>query len=352
MTLPISMNTKENTSEEIDLGQLFKLIGNAINTFFNRIAFILKTIFHLFIVTLLFFKGHFLKFSLATFLGVGVGGYIDYTASPLYKSVMIIQSNFNSTRQLYSNIDFYNQLVKNQETKELSEVLHISQSIAKSIKNIEITGVSDEIQKLKQFGEFIKNLDSVTLKNVDYQDYLQEFNDINAEFHQEVQIEATAPETAKQCQKGIVTSIENNEYFKLQKKVNEDNIMVIDSMIKKQQREINKLQSFYKEIRLLEAQQPVGATNINLTDNKIERISEIELFNQIKKLKEEEVKLNIEKAKTKSTVNIISEFPERGILKNDFFSKKIIQMPLFFISGLFLILIMYVFNKYLANYTK
>ncbi|GAA3651551.1 hypothetical protein [Flavivirga jejuensis] len=348
------MNIKENTntSEEIDLGQLFKLIGNTINVFFKRIAIILKTIFHLFILFLLFFRDHFFKFLLALFLGIGVGAYMDYIAVPLYKSTMVIHPNFNSVKQMYSYIEFYNQLAKQQESKELAEVLNIPLEIAKSVKHIEIAAFSDEIQKMKQFSKFIENLDSITLKEIDYQDYLKKFNDINAEFH-EIQIEATKPEAAKQCEKVIVTAVQNNEYFKLQKKIYDDNIIVKDTMIRDLQREIKNLQSFYKEIKILEAQKlEGGTTNINLTDNKIEQISEIELFDQIKKLKDEKVELNIDKGKTINIINVISEFPNKGILINDFSSKKIVQMPLFFISVLFLIIVMGVLNKYLANYSN
>ncbi len=346
------MNTKENTSEEIDLGQLFKLIGNAINTFYNLISNSLKAIYHLFILCILFLRVHFFKFCLVAILGMGLGGYIDYNTLRVYKSSMIVQPNFNSVQQLYNNIEFYNQLVKEGESEELGKVLHIPLSAAKSITNIEITALTDRVQKIKQFDEFIKDLDSITRKNINYQDYLKNFNEINAEFHK-IQIEATAPETAKQCQKVIVTSIKNNEYFKLQKKVNDDNLTVRDTMVSKQLEEIDKLQSLYKEIRVLEAQQTEGTTNINLADNsKIEKIPELELFKEIDKLKEEKTEVNIEKANTNNIINTISDFPNRGVLINDLRYKKIIQIPTLFMGILLSILAILTFNKYLANYKK
>ncbi len=264
---------------------------------------------------------------------------------------MIVQPNFNSARQLYSNIEFYNELVEQGENEELAGVLHIPQSAAKSITNIEIMALINEERKIIKFDEFIKDKDSVTRKSINYEDYLKNFNEINAEFYK-IQIEATAPEIAKQCQKVIVASIETNEYFKLQKKVNDDNLAVKDTMISEQLKEINKLQSFYKEIRVLDAQQSVGATNINLADNKIKQTPEFELFKQIEKLKEEKTEVNIEKANTKNIINIVSDFPNRGKLINDLRFKKIVQMPALFVVILLLILIMPIFNKYLAKYSK
>ncbi len=343
------MSTKETITEEVDLGQLFKLIGNAINTVYNRVFNTLRNIYHIFIRFILFLRAHFLKFCYVAILGVGLGAYLDYNALPVYKSSMIVQPNFNSARQLYSNIEFYNQLAEQKDSKELAVVLDIPLSLAERITNIGIEAFTDKAQKIQQFNEFIKNLDSITLKSIDFQDYLKNFNNINAEFHK-IKVESLAPEIAKQCQEIIVTSINNNPYFKSQKKANDDNMAVRDTMIKEQLKEIKKLQEFYKEIKILDAKKVSGTTNINLADNKEERVSEFELFKQIEKLKDEKVQLNIDKVNRENIINIISEFPDKGILIDNLWSKKIVQMPLVFMVVLFSILIILAFNKYLANY--
>ncbi len=343
------MSTKETITEEVDLGQLFKLIGNAINTVYNRVFNTLRNIYHIFMRFILFLRAHFLKFCYVAILGVGLGAYLDYNTLPVYKSSMIVQPNFNSARQLYSNIEFYNQLAEQKDSKELAVVLDIPPSLAERITNIGIEAFTDKAQKIQQFNEFIKNLDSITLKSIDFQDYLKNFNNINAEFHK-IKVESLAPEIAKQCQEVIVTSINNNPYFKSQKKANDDNMAVRDTMIKEQLKEIKKLQEFYKEIKILDAKKVSGTTNINLADNKEERVSEFELFKQIEKLKDEKVQLNIDKVNRENIINIISEFPDKGILIDNLWSKKIVQMPLVFMVVLFSILIILAFNKYLANY--
>lgn len=356
------MNTKENTntSEEIDLGQLFKLIGNAINAFFNRIAIILKTIYHCFMSCALFFRDHFFKWCTAAILGIGIGAYLDYNAEPLYRSSMIVEPNFNSDQQLYNNIQYYNKLILLEDNKknELAKALNIPLFLAKSINSISIEAVTNEIEQLKRFNEFVQDLDSLALQEVQYEEYLKNFNDLNARLHK-IQIEATLPETAKECQEVIVNAIQNNEYFKAKKEANDDNIIITDYMISEQQKEINNLQVFYKKIKMLEAKTQElnnkAATNINLTDNNStnkELISEIELFNQLRQLKSEKIILNKEKVQTRNIINIISEFSNKGVLINDFWYKKIVQIPVLFVTVLFLILIMFKFNKYLKNYSS
>ncbi|TSE06284.1 MULTISPECIES: hypothetical protein [Aquimarina] len=342
---------KEHTSEEIDLGQLFHLIGTMINRFFKLIGDIFKSIFHLSILFLKFIRGHFLKFITVGFIGLAIGGYLDHIAQPTYRSSMIIEPNFNSVQQLYNNIEFYNQLAIQQENKALAEAFHIDEKEALYINKVTIESFSDETQRIKQFSEFIGELDSISQQQVDYEYYLKNFNDINAKFHK-IEIETTSPEIAKKCQKAIVTSIENNEYFKLQKEINDYNIALGDSIIEQQKKEIDDLQEFYKKIKILEAKKPDGATSINLAENKPYQSSEIELLNQAQKLKNEKIKLNKEKANTKNTVNIISEFPNKGALVSDFFSKKIVLTPILLVSVLFLTLVMISLNKYLMNYDK
>ncbi len=342
---------KDNNSEEIDLVELFKLIGNTFNKFFVFIRNILKKAFHFFILFLEFIRIHFFKFIIAIFLGLAIGGYLDYTSQPLYRSSMIVEPNFSSAQQLYNNIEFYNQLAQQEDHETLAEALYIGKKEASSIKKMSIESFSDQTQRIKQFSSFISELDSISQKKVDYNDFLENFNNINGRFHK-IKIEATSSEIAKKCQKAIVTSIENNEYFTLQKRINDHNIALKDSIIAKQQEEINQLQEFYKKIKIIEAQKSGAGTNINLAESQQDQISGIELLNQARKLKDEKIELNNEKANTKNTINIISEFPNKGVLVNDFLDKKMVQLPIILFMVIFLVLMLLHLNTFLKNYEK
>ncbi|WP_299434156.1 hypothetical protein [uncultured Aquimarina sp.] len=345
------MSSKENTSEEIDLGQLFKLIGDGFNRLFTFIVNIFKGIFHSIILFLQFIRRHFLKFAIAGCVGLVTGWYWDSISEPIYGSSMIVEPNFNSVQQLYNNIEFYNELAIKRESKALAQALSIPDSFALTIKKIKIESFSDKTQKIRQFSEFIQELDTVSRKLVDYEDYLNNFNDINAKFHR-IQIEATNPIAAKKCQKTIVRSIENNEYFLLQKNVNDVNIALRDSLIEKQLIEIDSLQDFYKKIKILEANKSVSSTSINLAKESSSSASEIDLLVQSKLLKEEKVRLNNLKANTKSTINVISDFPEKGALINDLVTQKKVLLPIAFIVLTFIALILLSINKYLKEYNK
>lgn len=347
-------SNRENNSEEIDIGQLFKLIGDGINKLFRFIGKIFKGIFHLVILFLQFIQTHFLKFVIAGVVGLAIGWYLDTSSEPVYRSSMIVEPNFNSTQQLYNNIEFYGKLAEEEEFDNLANALKISSKKASSIKAVIIESFSDENQKLKQFSEFVITLDSTSRANLSYMDYLENFNNINARFHK-ITIEAEDPEIAKNCQNQIVRSIADNAYFQLQKNTNDLNLKVDDSIIGKQLTEVDSLKSFYQRLKLIEVRNrsDKGETNINLSsENEKLDNSEIVLLKRAKELNDEILENNQKKADTKNIVNVISDFPNRGALVNDFFRQLKVLFPISMIGITLVILLLLGLNRYLKNYQK
>ncbi len=346
---------KENTSEEIDLGQLFKLIGNTFNKFFKLISSIFNKIFHYLILSLLFVRKHFLKFTVAGCIGLGIGWYLDINMDPVYRSSMVVEPNFNSTQQLYNNVSYYNELAEQEADSTLAEAFEISINQAATITQITIESYTDENQKLKQFSDFVKSLDSTSRNIVEYKNYLENFNNINAKFHK-INMEATDPVVAKKCQKAIVQSISDNDYFKSQMNTNTLNLRINDSIYRKQLVEIDSLKSFYQKLKLLEVQKSgegTSGTNINLSSEKqLFDNSEITLLNETKSISQDILELNKQKANTENIINIISDFPNKGALINGFFNQKKFVLPIMFIMLTLFSLIFISLNRYLKNYNE
>jgi len=88
-------SNKPNTTEEVDLGQLFKLIGNAFDRFFNFFITIFKSIFLAFVWLVFLVKKRIIILSSAVALGffIGlIGLFFTETSSPKYESsVTIVQ---------------------------------------------------------------------------------------------------------------------------------------------------------------------------------------------------------------------------------------------------------------------
>ncbi|MDE3742209.1 hypothetical protein [Maribacter polysaccharolyticus] len=343
--------SSSSASDEIDLGQLFQLIGNGFRKFFRFIGNIFKGIFHTVILFLLFLQKHIIKFGIAAVLGLALGFYLDTIKEPEFISTMVVEPNFNSAQQLYNNVNFYNELAKAQDSSALAEAMGISVSEAAKLKKFVVESYSDENQKVQLFDRFVRSLDSTTKKAIDIENYLENFNAMDSRFHT-ISVTAANNTVAKKIQPSIIQSISRNEYFQLQQSISDKNISLQDSLYKKQLVEVDSLQRLYKRVMEKEADKPLQGTNISLGENGSEENKELALINQVDKLKQNLVQLNEERANKSSILNVISAFPRRGVeLKGIWYSYKF-WIPLGFIGITLLMLSMLELNTYLKNYNK
>ncbi len=337
-------------SDEIDLGQLFLLIGRGFSKFFDFIKTIFKGLFDILILVLLFIQKHFIKFVISGIIGLTVGFFLDTYLPEKYVSKMVVEPNFNSVQQLYNNIDFYNDLARAQDSITLGSVLSISVSDAATIKKIFVDSYSDENQKIKLFDTFIRELDTSTVKVIEYKSYLENFNSLDARFHQ-ISVISTNSYVAKRMQPTIIQSISANNYFKLQKSINDENIQLQDSIYKQQLSEIDSLQKLYKEVLIKEADKPLQGTNISLADKGSTHNKELELVKERDVLKERLVKLNDERANKSAILNIISDFPVRGVKEKGLLKSYKFLLPLAMLGIVLVILFLIEINKFLKNYS-
>jgi hypothetical protein len=338
-------------SEELDLGQLFKLIGNAFDRFFKFIGSIFKGIFGVIILFLLFLQKNFIKLVIVGVIGIAIGFYLDITLKPKYISTMVVEPNFHSVQQLYNNIDFYNELARAKDSNALAEAFKITKKQASTIKKFKVESYSDENQKIQLFDRFVRSLDTTTQKTIDMKAYLENFNSFDARFHT-VSVIATNNSIAKKIQPVIINSISGNEYFNLQKYISDVNIKLQDSLYSKQIKEIDSLQLLYKRVMLTEAGRAMQGTSINLGDNGSKDNKELALINKIEELKTNLVELNQERANKSSILNVISDFPDKGVKQ-----KGILKSYKFIVPCTMLILALFVFtlislNTFLRNYKK
>jgi hypothetical protein len=345
-----SQEPVNKTSEEVDIGQLFKLIGGAFDRLFKSTAVGFRNIFNAFILLLLFIRKKIVVFAVALIVGFGAGFYLEFIEGPRYESTMMLEPNFNSVQQLYNNVEFYNELAESEETTALALALGISGEDATAIKKVKVESFADDNQKIKLFDEFIRQLDTNTIKTIDFESYMENFNSLDARFHKITMITSKS-DVAKKTQEAIVNSIKINNYFKLQKEVSDLNIAIQDSLYRKQLAEIDSLQNLYKKVLLTTAENPGTGTHINLADDGESVNKELQLIKERNLLKTELVELYEEKATKASIINVISDFPERGVEINSFLeSKKFLGSIAGFLLA-FLALGLIQLNKYLKNYS-
>ncbi len=338
-------------SEEVDLSQLFKLIGNAFNRLFNFIGSTLKSLFNFVILFLLFIRKYFVKIVVIVIVGFVIGIFTDIVEGPKYISTMLVEPNFNSVEQLYKNMHVYNELVQAKDSVALSEILGISKKEARSLKEFKVNAYADKNQKLKLFDNFVKDLDTITVKSTNPEKFLNNFNTLSLRFHL-LTVTATDNSVAKKIEPVIIEAIKRNVYFNQQKEINNINIALKTSFYTKQLAEIDSLQTLYKNIMLKQVDRPVAGTNISLGDNVNKENKEFILINKKEEIQSKVLELNIMRVNKLDIINVISDFPDKGLKDLQVLKSYKFRIPALLLTLSLLFFGLFSLNNYLNAYQE
>ncbi len=336
--------------DEVDLGSLFKVIGKGFQNLFDAIGRFFKSIFHYLVLLLIFFKNNALKLGLAVIIGAAIGLYLDLNRPKQYSSSMIVEPNFKSAQQLYNNINFYQELVKQKDSILLGEIFQISVSEASMLKGFYIEPIRNENEKYEFFDNFIEEVDTTTVKNINIKEFIKGFKDHDYKYHQII-VKSLNNGVFEELNNPIINSISNNSYFKNQKRINEVNLLQNERVLVKSLNEVDTLRRIYNEVLLTEAKKTETGTNITLAQG-IKNTNELELFDESLKLNKKLIENNKEKAETIEILNVVSSFSKVGKEERSIFKRRT------FILGLGMGLLMLAFillrklNSYLNEFIK
>ena len=344
--------SKENhkQEEEIELGSLFVIIGRGFSKLFNFIGNLLKGLFHFFILILLFLKKNALKIGIAALAGALIGGYLEFDKETNYGADLQVQPNFESSRQLYNNINFYNDLVKQEDTVLLAETFKISVPEAATLKSFQIFPIKNENDIITSYDDLILSVDTLTVKSYSFNQFKRMFTDYDYKIHK-ITVKATKNDVFPKLDDVIISAITENQYFNKLKELNNENLTRTDAMLRNNLAQADSLHNVYKKVLVEEAKKPSSGTSINTGSTK-SSAKELELFDSKRKISKDLKDITEEKSEKSEVVNVISNFQSvgyeiKGIQKNYAF-----QLAVIFAGLMISILLLLQLNRYLNNYKK
>lgn len=344
------MNTKENQQkaqdEEVDIGSLFKLIGRGFEKLFNFIGSLFVSLFDFLIIVLLFVRRHFIVLILSFIIGGALGFYSE-DGKKSYASSMVVKPNFNSARQLYNNIAYFNDLVAQKNTSTLSTIFNISNYEAKSLSSFTIAPVNTYSLNVEAYNDFVKYSDTTTVKQIEFKDFVSNQTKFDYKFH-EINVESNNSNVFSKLKAGLITSFYNNDYLVSLKSTKAINIETEERLTIKNLEQTDSLRQVYNKAMLLEANKPFSGTNIDMAQGTEKVNKELELFNTQNKYKEILIAINKEKTENQNIINVVSDFNKVGSKKNIVYRKP--GNYAFILFGLtFLALLLLELNKYLKK---
>lgn len=344
------MSTKQQKEEEVDLGSLFQIIGKGFVKLFNFIGSILKEVFHILILTLIFIRSHLLKFVIAAVLGGGAGLYLELNTDTKYESVMLLKPNFNSTRQLYNNISYYNDLIKQKDTFLLKKTFNISIEESISLKKFEITPIRNENDIITLYDDLILEVDTLTAKSYSFDLFKKSFTEFDYKTHK-ISVQSTNNKIFPKLENTIISSIVENEYYKKQKALNNESLNRTDSILRKDLIQVDSLRNVYMRVMLEEAKKTSQGTRIDL-GGQIKTTKEIELFKTNSEINKNIIDISEEKAEKSEILNVISNFQPVGYKVGGLENNLIFLFASFGVILVLIFLLLKNLNSYLNTYKQ
>jgi hypothetical protein len=345
----MSTNQKNN-EEEVDLGSLFVIIGKGFSNFFNFIGNIFKGLFHAVISSLIFLKENSIKIGIATVIGLAAGIFLETTTSSKYGSDLLLEPNFKSSRQLYNNINYYNDLVKQKDTATLQKTFNLDKESAASLKKFEIVPLKIDSDLIDAYNDLILSVDTLTIKSYEYKDFKAAFTDYDYKVHK-VTVIAEKNNVFDKLDDVIISSVVNNKYFNRLKVLNNENLNRTDSLYRENLTQIDSLRQVYMLVMLEEAKKLTTGTSIDLGGEK-RTTKELELFETNRKINSDLKKIAKEKSQKYEVINVISNFQPigyeiKGVTKNKGF-----LLGLAGAGFMIIFLLLLKVNTFLENYKK
>ena len=321
---------QENQSEEVDLGQLFKAIGNGFSNFFKGIANIFKGLFQGLVLILLHFFKRIFWYVGAVVLGLVLGFILNATTEKSYGANMFIKTNFDSGRQVYENIRQLNQLASvDRDTVELGKILNISPTKASKLKGFYIQPGTQENNIAEMYFEYRQNLDSISQTEVTYKSYKESLSNYAFPVHQ-IGVASTDKFIYKEIENAFTKELANNDYLDELAIVNIENLEREKEAIENQVIKTGYLIDEYLKIKISQSEKTESnGTNLYMGDTEANNssVNEAELLKEQLKLEQQKRRVLQLMVAEKDVLSVISGFPSSGYDIGEWYEKYTIKVP-------------------------
>ncbi len=320
-----SSNPSKN-SDEIDLGQLFQMIGNGFNKLF-------KAFLRLFV----YLKKNALVLIGLVVVGAGIGYGLNQIVSKKLKTEVIVKPQMDSKNYLYDVIDEIQANIKSKNTAFFESI---------GIKNIDYSGLDITISRVTG--------DSNSESDKQYLELLQSFDDTEAiadivraelqnksSYNHRISFFYKDAELGEDFSKKVMQYINNNTYF--------DGLLDIyranaSSRIEQNMRLLNQVDEIIANYSNKIKQRDDSLGNDRIVLDNQETVDITGLFDLKNSLIEDIESKKIELEQRTEAVRVINFGKTQQITKS-FFGKNIVIIPLLLVGLFFLLSILKYLNR-------
>lgn len=313
-----------NESEEIDLGVLFNSIGRGTSRLFHAIGSAIQFVLNALLALAIFVRQRIAYFALASITGLIGGIFLENTFPVKYIATATIEPHFDSARQLYSNIEYLNDLATQKDSVQLASFFDISLSKAAALQSLEISPFVTKTSLLKEYNNYTMGLDSLVATEMSYNQYVKQIDDFERKIHL-LKIESTEQDLFSSLLSPLIASVSDVAYFRDRQSTQLANLELMDSITQVSIVQTDSLLSLFEEVRIVEANKAFSnGTNLYMTESS-EDNAEIALLNRKITLSKELEEIRLAKLKAQRVIDVVAAFPKVGYLDKSFWKNKKVQ---------------------------
>jgi hypothetical protein len=348
----------EQQDKDMDLAALLSLISRGIRKLFLWIASVFVFLFECLLALMLFIKRKFIFLLIGAVIGFGYGLYAYYSSGPLYYADMVVRTNFESSRLLYNKIKYFNALIREQKTKELSNLFGLSEEDTKALKSFTIEPISDELEKARIYKEdFLTHdrstnfsMDTMWSNSMKYKDFKENLTTYDYPFH-EIRLLSSSSSIYNRISAGIVKSIQENATLRAVKTATDSLMKQQEQIISSSLASLDSLKTAYNRRISSSATPGKGEGQNFIFSDKDSRNPEIDLYDKELLLKDELGSLRRKQIEQSEILQVYSDFNEVGT-PYSLFRQPFVRLPLYTTALVFIILVLIEFVKGLNKVEK
>lgn len=309
-----------NDQENIDLGLLVYKTGGVLNNLMTRTGRAFSRLGNMILRFIFFLRRNLVWILLGAIAGLGWGLFITSKNGVKYSSEITVRTNFNSTRALYSSLDFFNALVNNRQIDKLSKIFEISPAEASSLVYFEASASKSEMITAEIYREqFLKldrntkfRMDTFWINAVKYVDFKKSLTKFDYPLHT-INVISTNALIFPKIQQGLVDQISQNKLLQqiksTEEQTNRDEVNLLTSSIEG----LDTLRRTYNQRLSKTGTGSESGNNVMLLDgNNNFRNPELDLYDKLLELKDELKKAKTQASLESAIIQIYSPFNAIG----------------------------------------
>lgn len=343
---------KGTQNEEVDLGQLFNMIGRSFDRLFNFISTVFKSIYSVIIYSLQAVITNFKIVAIVVFLAAVLGFVLQQTEKDIYESQMLVKPYFDSKFQLVTNINYYNALIGEKDYDQLMSIFEIDEESAKQIIQFDIhPGPENENDKIKQYDNFVKSIDSVRAQDISFDEFIENRSIYSGDVF-EINVKSYKKDIFRSLEEGLNSTFTNT--YSVKKMQKRDSLISIErKRILASIKEVDSLKKVYLRVMEEESKTKEGSyttrDGMSFIQEKT-KTKEYELLQEENKLRQALSKLDAKKVEEDVYFDTLSSFQDVGAKYTSIWNLYILVLPIIAFALLCLVYLIKKLIKYVLSY--